>query len=329
MSAVASPSTAAAMAISGVWYSEVAYGQWIPGDATSSRRLHLPAGTTPIASGAGLVVVADRTASSTKIGVWEPATGLQAASAVVPFNVTGAAVSPDGSEVYLAGVTGGQPVSDAGLSSLSIRSGKVRQLVDPAPLAKAWQGNAAREVAVSTDGSDLATALCGAPAGSAESSCELSVVDPSSGALMGRVSTAALYLAAVGPSALITRNQQSVVAFDFAGSELWRFDAAEIRGPVAAAAGRVLVAYAPAGTTGPTRVAALADGAARDLLTATGDAELTIWPRLSDARTFVVADGPAMEAAFGSASVLSASAIDAATGAVSRDSISITSGGMP
>ena len=315
----------------GVWYSELAYGQWVAGDIDSLHHINLPSGVIPLAGGSGLVVTGVRSQSSTDLVIWNVTTGRQLVAETVPFNVTGATVGIDASTVYLAGVTGDQALADAGVSALSLASGKLSQVLGASALRAEWQGNAARDVVISSNGGVLATALCGGPAGAEDSTCDISAIDLASGSVVGTVSTKGLYLAALTDTMIVTRSQFSVVAFEFRGNELWRFDAAEIRGPVAEAAGSVIVAYAPSGTVGPTRVAKLSEnGAAQDLLIANGDSELSVWPRLSDAETVFVANAPPMEIAFGSvAGPITASAIDVPTSHVGYDSITITSGGQP
>jgi hypothetical protein len=70
------------------------------------------------------------------------------------------------------------------------------------------------------------------------------VLDLVSQTVVGNAGPTSSYLGAVTDDTIVTRTQTSVVAFDFAGQEQWRFDAAEVRGPIAAVKDGVLLAYA-------------------------------------------------------------------------------------
>lgn len=316
------------LATSGVWFSEISYDEWVAGEVGPGRRLRLPIGAIPLAGGSGLVVTGVRSPSSTDLVVWDLKTGKTLAAPTLPFNVTGAAVATDGSTVYLTGVKGDQTLTDTGVSALSLQNGEISQVLAASSFRPEWEGNASRgDILLSPSGKTLATALCGAPAGALDSSCDIAAVDLSTRSIVGRASTTALYLAAVTDDTIVTRSQTSVVAFDFTGNQRWQFDAAEIRGPIAATSDAVVVAYAPAGTVGPTRIATLSadSGAANDLIVADGHRELSVWPIASDAATIVVAEGPPMNIAFGPGTAhVVLSTIEAATGRVSRNAVTIT-----
>lgn len=318
-----------ALATSGVWFSEIGYGQWVAGELGSGRPLLLPAGAIPLAGGSGLVVTGVRSPSSTNIAVWDLKTLKELTAQTVPLNVTGAAVATDGSTVYLTGTTGNQTIADTGVSALSIQTGEISQVLASSSLRPEWEGNAARgALLTSPSGKTLATALCGAPAGALDASCDIAAVDLRTGSIIGRASTTALYLAAVTDDTIVTRSQTSVVAFDFAGNQRWRFEAAEIRGPIAVASDAVVLAYAPAGTVGgPTRIANLSNGsgAVTDLIVAGDGEELSVWPIASDAATIVIGNGPSMEIPFGPGTAqVVLSTISSATGRVSRNALIFT-----
>ncbi len=313
---------------SGVWFSEIAFEQWAAGELRPGRAVRLPAGAVPITGGAGLVVTGVRSANATRLAVWDIRTGRARIETDVPFNVTGAAVAQDGSMVYLTGATGDQTIVDAGVAALVVETGTIEQLVPAASLRPEWEGNGARgELVVSPNRKILAATLCGAPIGALESTCDVTVIDLASGRLIGAFGPVSSYVAAVTDEVVVTRTQLGIFAFDFAGTERWRFEAGEIRGPIAAVSDGVVAAYAPPGTVGPTRIGkfSASAGAITDLLVADGEGMLSIWPLLSDAVTIVVAEAPPMEFAFGAGNVaVVLSTIDAATGAVTRNALHIS-----
>lgn len=309
----------------GVWFSEVAFEQWIAGQIGSGRTIRLPHEDVPIGGGSGLLVTVVRTATQTRVSIWDMTSGNAVVQAKVPFNVGGAGVTVDGSTVYLAGVTGEQEVVDAGVVALSIDTGATELILAPSPLRPEWDGNAGRTLVLSPSGETLATTLCGGPANS-PGTCEIHVLDLATGSALGVFGPISLYLAAMTDDIVVARTQHSVVAFDFQGTERWRFDAGEIRGPIAAVPDGVILAYAAAGTFGPTRVARLSadSGAVDDLIVAEGEGPLSVWPLASDGTTVVVAEAPPMEFALSDRLPIKVSTIDAATGRVTPDAATIS-----
>ncbi len=324
-----SPPTSAGSATvpGGVWFAEVAYGQWVMGAVGPSRSVALPPGALPLAGGSGLVVTATHSPDATAIAVWEADTGKSRVETTLPFTVWLAAVAPGGSTVYLGGQSASRPFSDTGIWALAVDTGEMKQVVPAASMRPEWEGNFERgAVTLSPGGATLATTLCGGLPGSTPT-CDVQVLDVASGTLIGSFGPLDSNVAAVTDDTVFTRTQFVVVAFDITGRERWRFAPAEIRGSPVAVSDGLIVPYAATGTVNPTLLGKLssASGAVTDLIVGEPDVSINVWPSASNPGTIVGAPGLPMESAFpngkGGVDLFT---IDAATGEVSRSALHIT-----
>ena len=327
--ATAPPTTPNPVTVAGgVWFTEIDYKKWVMGVVGPGRPVVLPPGAQPLAGGSGLVVTATHSPDATAIVVWEADTGKPRVETTLPFEVSAAAIAPGGSTVYLGGYSVGQPFTDTGVWALAVDTGELTQVMSATKIRPEWEVSVGRGgVTLSPSGATLATTLCGGPPGG--STCDVQVLDLASGALIGSFGPLDSNVAAVTDDTVFTRTQFVVIAFDVAGRERWRFEAAEVRGSPVAVSDGVIVPYAATGTemNKPTRLGKLssASGAVTDLIVGEPDTSISVWPSASSAGTIVGAFTYRMESADPDAKRgLDLFLIDAATGQVTRSALRIT-----